>query len=84
MSQNKSSLRDRGSYKEVSSPNHQKSQNPQPLPDPNLQPQPPLSQIHEPDPILDFFHKNPSWARIASTKILGEATEEASECINAE
>lgn len=62
--------------------NHQ-PKNPQELEQP-ISPNLELSKVQEMDPQPDFFLKNPSKARITSTKILGEATEEARENIIAE
>lgn len=93
----KSSLRDHRSYREVSLPkndkhpsNHHHSQPDQPHPHADQPPSPlnnPISkimEIQEIDPQPDFFGKNPSKARIASTRILGEATESARNNIVAE
>lgn len=87
----KSSLRDQRTYREATMPNpHQNHKSPTP---PTITPvkqntspptNPALEQFQEEDPQPDFFNKNPSKARITSSKILGEATVEARELLIAE
>lgn len=78
---NSSSLRDHRIYKEVSfqnifAPQPSLTKNPKQktktTTNPQTQETPPLHRIDEPIP--DFFDKNPSEARLASSRLLGEET----------
>lgn len=75
----KHSLRDQRSYKDVSlSKDNNKPSQTQPRQlNPSHPKTPTLEKIQEIEPQPEFFYKNPSEERIISSKLLGEATEEA-------